>query len=279
MARKIYVTAALAAAVGFAAPAHAGFILVQDRAGPVYKVDTVGTNDSIFRSLADVPSTQPANSPNALGTNLNDSGLYRTQFPDVGDAAEFYRDDDLLGTLPVLGNGIAAGDVLDDTYYYIDRSSRLRSVDNISALDGTNTPVADLIRDLGDLETLGDLAVAGGPGQIFISHNDAAFSVVDTDGTKLTTVTASNRYAGLAFAGGDLFGVTGGNNSVSDLYALSFTGTALTETFVRTLDGIRGTDASVVPLPAAAWMFLGGIGAAGAYNRYLRRKKDAAENA
>jgi hypothetical protein len=293
----------VAAALGgvLAAPAGQAAILGQSNNGDVYVISTSGSNAgtaALYRDLADKGTVEPNNTPNALGFNgaIGTQGsAFRTGFTDDS----LYRNNDFLINLGATGT-VAAGDVLDNTYYYVDRNFEFRKVTNISGAPGSQSD--SLVRSLGGGETIGDIAIDPTGTYVYLSSGNSNLRrfQLDGSGSIVTFSGADRRYAGLAFdfGNGELYGVVGGNptgtggptpstlwwldfielTSANDVSATFVANILLNgqNTFLTDAAGAEGLPPnSVVPLPAAVWLlgagFLGYLGIG-----YSRRNAQAA---
>ncbi|MFP4269677.1 MAG: VPLPA-CTERM sorting domain-containing protein [Alphaproteobacteria bacterium] len=260
--------AALAASVALPGSlAQAGFIFGQGADGDVYRIDTSNASTTRYKDLSDFDTdpNEANNSPNALGYN---GDFFRTDFPESDGENTLYRNDTPLKSFDTGARtrfSVAAGDVTGSTYHLIDGDGGYRTVSNINGDPGDQ----DLSprTDLGIADPFGDLAIRGN--KMFVSYQDM-FSVFDLDDLEsgATQTFELQRFAGLAFAGDELFGVTGGFDETSDLYKIDL-GEQSASKVAST--GVALTDAATVPLPAAAWLMIGGLGAIGAFARKARK--------
>jgi len=278
-------------------------ILGLTNTGQIYSIQTSGGGAgtaAMFFNFGDPlnsSESEPDVSPNSLaysgGPSVVSNKLFATNFnpPDTGavttvnlyqgagDGAPSVFKEGL--TTNNLDKSVASGDVSHDggTYYYIDRAAGLYNV-NLSTKD-----ISEKI-DLGyGSGSLGDLALTADDSQFFVSYNNSEeegggtkIGQFEIDGTVLGTYQAARLYAGLAFDGGQLFGIT----TAGSLYSLSISGTNIVENSAWTInvDGValapgEWTDAArVVPIPAAAWLFGSAlVGMAGV--GYRRRSSEA----
>jgi hypothetical protein len=246
-------------------------ILVLTETGAVLSVNTTTAVATPFQNYSDVPPVVGSDeiySPNALASNGN--VFYATY---SADPVSLYRNgalltSNLLATTTGAGiiPSIAAGDVSGDTYYYIDGDFDLYSVTNVNAAPGLQGNVKVKDEMTGVVGQFGDLAINGG--SMFVSHsNTPSLQRFDLSGNLLTTYTFASdprRYLGLAFDGGTLYGVAA-VGSVYELFRLGLSGSTVSPTSLGTImlggNAVLGlTDAaSVVPLPAAAWLLLSGL--------------------
>jgi len=286
--RKLSFIHRICAVVGLAtlsAGANAA-ILVLTEQGTVLSVDTGTAVATPFANYSDVPPEAGSDeifSPNGLG--YNGSVFYTTY---GASPVTLYRNGAQLTTNLSATTGvgivpsIAAGDVSGNTYYYLDGDFDLYSVSNINAAPGSqlNVKVKDEMVGGNVSGQFGDLAINGG--SLFVSHGttSAILQRFDLNGTLLDTYTFASdprRYLGLAFDGGTLFGVAA-VGSVYQLFSLAFNGLTVTPTSVGQINlngnAVLGlTDAaSVVPLPAAAWLLLSGLVGFG----FVARRRTAA---
>ncbi|QDU89358.1 hypothetical protein Pla175_27470 [Pirellulimonas nuda] len=222
-------------------------IAVQSQDGKIYSVATTGGSAGLateIGSFTDVgPSTATKVSPNSLA-NYQGS-FFRSDFAPTSGVNTLYKGNSAFLT-PLDGsasnNEFAAGGMLGSEYHYIDAASNLRKVDVTAGV-----PTSTLVADLGTLGDFGDLAF--GNGVLYVSHGTGVnqkLSVFDTLGNLLTSYD-KDRYAGLAFDHGILYGVTGG---ASLLYEIVLGGADTFIAAVATAGGtaIFGTDAaSAVP--------------------------------
>lgn len=270
--KATYFAATAIAALALSGTAHASvdFILGQGADGKVYSIDVTDASASVFQDLSDFNTdpTEADNSPNALGFN---GSSFRSDFPEDNNINTLYRNDTALFTYDTgSGNasGVAAGDVVGDVYHFIDRDGFYNTITGINGSPGTQGFTQSDRIDLGLGGPFGDLAIRGD--DLFVSYGNS-FSIFDlTDLSLSPTTFALQRFAGLAFAHGDLYGVTGGQGATSELWSIDFLNG--TDTLVGNT-GVALTDAATVPLPAAAWLMIGGLGAVGAAARHGRRKR------
>jgi hypothetical protein len=286
----------MAGLMSLAIGAHAA-ILGQDRNGDVLLINTSNAQASVFLDLADVGAalagTEDNNSPNSLGF---DGSAFRTNFSNTSPATvQFFRNDTSLLTLATEPQfSVAAGDVVGNTYYYIDRTFGLSKVTNING-----SPTASNIINITDLDgnsggaTIGDLAFAPGgtpTSRTFFfssgSNSLVRYTLDDTTSTITSTTSfsgAGRRFAGLAFDGSALYGVVGGNPggtggaTPSELWRLDFTGpTAVTPFKVGDIalngNNVFLTDAAPVPEPSSVAMMIAGLVAIGAVAARSRRQ-------
>ncbi len=252
-------------ACGAASSAHAGFIYGQDGDGRIGLIDT--TDGSVTEVL------DPANasfddvgegSTNGLGFQQSTGDFYRSG---GADNTSLYRNNTPLVEVGTVFGGAVDGSTYygveegDGTYFTVDLSSG-------NPTETNRTKVTDLAGVAGN--PLGDVVVSGD--ELWVSY-EGGFGIYNlADGSLISSLTASRRYAGLAFVGSQLFGVAGAPNDDSTLYALGFAGTSVSEGDGTTVaDGWNIYDAATVPLPAAAWLFLSGLAGVFGYARFGRR--------
>lgn len=251
--------AALVVAASLAGDARASFIFGIQADGSVYRIATTSGDIPITERVTLWSAATTPAARNALGRDGSD--LYSWS----GDTG-LYLGNERQGTFT--NRTVWGADVYRGVYYGIDTNNDFFRVDlseneltNIVRLG--NPPVTG---------NLGDIAIRNGIAHV--SVNPANMFTMDLDGTVLQTFTAPQRYAGLAWAGGTLFGVTGSaeDNFTSTLYALSFGNGAVGETFIANLTGFNFFDAtSFVPLPAAAWLLLTALAGFFGYQRVAGR--------
>jgi hypothetical protein len=244
-------TAALGGLLTMATGAQAA-ILGQANNGDVLLIDTTNATATLFLDLADVASDQPNLSPNALGYN---GSAFRTNWLEGGAGNTLlYRNDTLILTTPSPQFSVAAGDVVGDTYYYVDRQFMFSKVTGINGGSATNVDILDLDGGGGGF-TMGDLTISS-TGTMYLSYGNSNLTSYDLSGNNPVNFSgAARRYAGLAFDGNTLYGVTGGDGTASDLYRLAISGTTVTPVLVGQIQYNGGTvaltDAAPVPVPAA----------------------------
>jgi len=272
--------AGLAIVLGLGGQADAGFIFAQDGTGDVKKIDTSdGSTPGSGNGLGNVPGSF---SPNALGFN---GSFYRTS--SESGSTNLFRGDTDLGTIAGVGD-VFGGDVVGNTYYGIDNDNgNFFSISNVDGLSSGGSVSTNLERSSTGATSLGDIAIKDGT--VFASSEDGGLQTFSLDGSGSVTEIQDNsskiqKFAGLAFAGSTLFGVTGGDtpDTDSDLWQV---GTWSGSTFSVSLSdtgndlNFEAFDAAAVPLPAAAWLFLSGVAGVFGYTRYGRRKTPEAATA
>lgn len=232
--------------------------------GTVYNVDVVTGVASIAGSVPDPASNTDVNSPNGLGV----AGATITNMTlNSGDGTEeiFVDGVEVNSFATGTGQSVAAGDTERGVYTYVERNFNVVSVDNFGA--GTATVLGDL-DGAGLGATLGDVAISGSTG--FLSFGQS-FGIFDLNNVAagFSTTFSQDRFVGLGFADSVLYGV---NNSF-ELFQWSGVAAAGSFTKVADITGVKAgtllTDASsaVVPLPAAGWMLLAGLGGLAAMRR------------
>lgn len=250
--------------MALASGAHSA-ILGQDKDGDVLLINTTNAQASVFLDLADVGAglggTEPNNSPNALGYN---GSAFRTNFSNTSPATvQLFRNDTSILTLSTEPTfSVAAADVKGNSYYFVDRQFGFSRVDGIDGGSPTLTNVIDFDGSGGGA-TIGDIAIAPDGLSFYFSNGTNTLRQYNLNsGALITSFSgAVTRYAGLAFDGGALYGVIGGNPTgtgtatLSQLYRLDFTGpSAVTPAFIGnvTLNGnnVFLTDAAPVPEPS-----------------------------
>lgn len=257
-----------------AASAHT--ISALDDLGNVYNLsiatDGSGATATLVTSVPD-PATLSGRdtfSPNALG--VDDTVITTMTFATPGDETITVQGS-VSGsqTVSTTQFAVAAGDSEGGIYYYVDGDLNLYSV------AGNGTGAVSFVADLSPTPsvgtTLGDLAIIGD--DAFLSFGSGAtqsfttFSLSDVAGT-YTIFTPVTRFVGLGVDGDDLFGLE------ADGGIFKWTGGGSFIAFGETtgLIGTQFTDASsaVIPLPAAGWMLLAGLGGLAA----LKRRRKAA---
>lgn len=275
--RKWVLTSAAGVALtfGLGGQADAGFIFAQDGTGDVKKINTIDGSTVSDNGLGNVNGQF---SPNALGFN---GEFYRTS-SDNG-STNLFRNDTDLGTISDVGD-VFGGDVVGDTYYGIDNTTGdFFSISNVDTLSSGSSVTSKVERSSTGATSLGDLAIKDGT--VFVSSSGGGFQTFNLNGTgSVSEIFDDNgarieKFAGLAFAGSTLFGVTGGSGTGSKLVNVgTWTGTSfdVSLTEIKADIGFEGFDAAQVPLPAAAWLFLSGVAGVFGYTRYGRRKGAAA---
>ena len=263
--KPTYLAAALAAAVTMTGPAHAAFF-GQAGNGDIYRIDEISGAATKVSGVGSIGS----GSTNALG--FDGSDFFRTQ---GADGQDLYKNDDEF--VKDVGKSFGAT-VVGDTYYAVDESNnKLFSVDlSSSSPEKTFVPNGKL----SSTKALGDIVFDGT--NLLVSQQDVGIVKVATDGEVLATFTNSDstgsnaRFPGLAFVGSDLYGLTDTDNlNAFAKVSLDSIDEEFTIGDVIDIDGLPDGvgmyDFATVPLPAAAWLMIGGLGAVGAYARRARK--------
>ena len=262
MKATYFAAAAAVALAGMSGTAHAAFF-GQAGNGDIYSID----QSSGVATQVSGPEGISSSSTNALGVDGSD--FFRTQ----GDGGnDLFKNN----TSFLTGVGTSFGaTVFGGTYYAVDDSNnRLFSVDLSSSSPSKNFATNDEFKD----GSLGDIVYDGK--DLLVSQEGVGIVKVTTDGTVLDTFTNSDtsgsnpdaRFPGLAFVGSELYGL---NTDLTSFVQITLgsgsfsTGSPITITGAP--DGVEFFDAATVPLPAAAWLMIGGLGAVGAYARRARK--------
>ncbi len=265
--------ALLSAVFLLAGTADAGFISILGEDGSVFNLDTTTGVASLAVKFPDPGgSSQEQYSPNGLVVS---GGMYFFTNFNVTGPDTLYRNGTALTTIPAADPyNIANGDAAGNTFYFVDRhTGALVTIGNIFGAPGTQT--ISCVSFLSGMSAMGDLAISGTTG--YLSY-DAALLKFDM-ATLTYTQKALNRYVGLGFDGGTLYGVRRAGDNKFELYRIDTA--SLTQTKVANISGIPTTGgavagryeitdaASAVPIPATAWLLGSGlIGLLG-----LRRKR------
>ncbi|GEM_PF-7134492 len=261
--KKMFCLALLSVLFLPAGTAHAGFISLLGEDGSVFTLDTATGEARLAVKFPDPGgSRQEQYSPNGLGVS---GGVYFFTNFNVRGPDTLYRNGTALTTIPAADPyNIANGDAAGDTFYFVDRhTGDLVTVGTIFGAPGTQT--VSCVPFLSAMSAMGDLAVSGGMG--YLSYDNA---LLKFDMATLSyTQAALNRYVGLGFDGGTLYGVRRAGNNHFELYRIDTA--SLTQTKVANITGIPTsggaiagryeiTDAaSAVPLPATAWLLGSGL--------------------
>jgi hypothetical protein len=237
--------------------------------GALYNIDVSTLSANILRYVPDPPTiaNQDNFSPNALGVSDDGGIVTNMTFATSGDEEIYVNGIAQGASVSTETFAVAAGDTENGTYYYVDGNLELYSV----ASNGTGA--ISLVGDLGPTAPLGDLAIMGNTGFLSFGSSFGIFDLTDV-ASGFTSLFNLQRFVGLGVAGSNLYGIgaTGllskWNGQTDGTFAFLELGTV---TGLNT--GTQFTDASsaVVPLPAAGWMLLAGIGGLAAMKR--RRQK------
>jgi len=243
--------------------AHAGFISILGEDGKAFNLNTA-TGVATFATQLQNPggSAEPQYSPNALG--VSGGSYFYTTFNTPGNE-NLYRDNSSILSVATSGQfEIANGDAVGSNFYFVDRyNGKFVTISNIfgTAAQNAGVQITGLIP-----ATMGDLAISGTTAYLSTDNILATFDITNP-GAGFTSVNL-NRYVGLGFDGGSLYGVlrVGANNF--DLYSINTATLAANKLFDIT--GVSGTghvsgqyeitDASrAVPIPATLWLLGAGL--------------------
>jgi len=267
---------AVALTTGTAGIAHAAYIAGQDDNGDVFaiNVDTGAVGSTPLLSNSGVGTS--GFSPNALAWDPGSGDFFRSDFDGGSGDATLFRNNTSFTTLGGVGAGSQfAGGAIDGVYYGISQSGVFFDVDlGTGDVTTQNLPGAS-VSDLGDLAVRGD--------SMFVSAKEGFFEFNVNTGVLLDSGDPTAKYAGLAFSGDRLFGIetdsNAGGGAADTLYEVSLaSGASFGEgtSIAKLGDSFAFNDAAAVPLPAAAWLFLGGL--AGVVG-WARRSKSAGATA
>jgi hypothetical protein len=253
------ILSAALAAVLLSGPADSAILGLNSNGG-VYTIDVTNATATLFTNVGALSGNFQPNSIARAGSDL--------YFTDFGSApSNFYKNSTgnvVTSDLP--GGNIASGDIAGGRYYYMTQST-LRSVD----LNGAGA-TEQSISGLGTNPNYGDIAIRNGV--VYASHSENRFSTFSLGGPfNATNVAAIRMYAGLAFSGDQLFGLT----ATGSLYSLTLggVGTLIGNVTVGGTALTNWTDStSVIPLPPAALLLFGALGGLGFVAR--RRRKATA---
>jgi hypothetical protein len=263
-----------------AVAAPVGAILGQGDDGNVYRISTVDASVSLYQDLdpVGVNGISPS-SPNGLGYNLfNKNTAFRTDFNDANTPNTLFRNNEALIEIPGGSTSVASGHVEGDTFFYIDRTGKFYSVSDI--FDAAGSQVVSFLGAVsGSGLTFGDIAIWDD--KVYVSTGDlfGVFDLIDPNAGFTKVVQPTQRYAGIAFDKGMLFGFTAdGSDKTNQLFSISIAAAtfgAATLIGDIVIDGVLLTDAAPVPvpLPPAALMLMGGLAGLAALSR--RRSKEA----
>ena len=267
---------AVALTTGTAGIAHAAYIAGQDDNGDVFAIDVdtgaVGSTPLLSNSGVDTSGF----SPNALAWDPGSGDFFRSDFDGASGDATLFRNNTSFTTLGGVGAGSQfAGGAIDGVYYGISQSGVFFDVDLGTGDVTTGPALGSSVSDLGDLAVRGD--------SMFVSAKEGFFEFNVNTGVLLDSGDPTAKYAGLAFSGDRLFGIetdsNAGGGAADTLYEVSLASGASfgVGTEIADLNGsFAFNDAAAVPLPAAAWLFLGGL--AGVVG-WARRSKSAGATA
>jgi len=262
--------------------AQADSIRAQSDDGKIYTL-TINGNTVTETEFGSYPNVGPdvGNSPNGLAV-VNGS-VYRAEYGAANNTQNVYKgtSTSVFATPATSGQAIAAAAGLGDLYVFAD------SAGNIRSMDTTNTATQAIYGSVTSPSYYGDLVVKDAT-TLILSFSDSGnknvrFGTFDLGLGTFTAYTFAQdavKWAGLAFGeSGQLYGVrmSGEGAGTTKVYKIDLAGTTVSYSAIGDFVSQQTyTDASIVPIPAAAWLFGSAlVGAVG----LGRRKTNRASNA
>jgi hypothetical protein len=249
---RIAMAVVLAGAGMLPGAAGAATILGQSNRDGTYEVFGIDTGSGAATSYFTGPLGSGNNdgfSPNALGRG---SVLYAVNDYDASGHTLLVNG---ANTGFVLNGTVAAGMAVGTSYYYVTNTGDLYEVKDAALASRSQSRVADLYSGT---YSFGDIAYDGN--RVYASYGSGNenggtnfFATFGLDGSGFIRTATTLRYAGLAFAGGSLWGTLFAGNTLHQVSTAS--GASLLSKAITGLGGLGITDAATVPLPGAALLF------------------------
>ena len=252
--RSAIVATLLAGAGLLPVTADAAAILGQSNRDGTYEVFSIDTGTGAATSSFTQNPTAGNNdgfSPNALGSG---SVLYAVNDYDASGHTLLVNG---ANTGFVLNGTVAAGMAVGTSYYYVTNTGDLYEVKDAALASRSQSKVKDLFAGSTSY-SFGDIAYDGS--KVYASYGNGNesggtnfFATFNLDGSGFSSIPATLRYAGLAFAGGSLWGTLFAAGTLHQVNTAS--GASLLSKTITGLGGLGITDAATVPIPGAALLF------------------------